>query len=424
MLDSNNRLIYKIRASSLGRQFRFRCVALVLVLCCFSWVTSVLCSAQDHDVLCSDGSGSFQAEFHTGVSVQVKATRTEELATRTCEAALRWDKQSLIVAANVSQLDVDAFGVDLGLGAPAAGFQVKKSSASCCMEYEIYSLEKPPRLLRTLTGGDFFSAADSDLDGRVEIWTDDAAAVDGFENLSLAELGSPPVVVLRFLRGHLLDVSSEFQTYFDREIEELRKELDSDLLRDFKASDGKLSPTTPISAERIHRLRVVKARVLEIVWAYLYSGREQRAWSSLTDMWPEADADRIHAAILNARGRGISAQVDGVSKAPQRNRKRAQVFDAIGESSSGKLEVVPPEPILLRGPALAGTSSKDLQQSEVLLQLLIDSAGKVRSAEPAGKPKIVDPLLIHAATTWKFIPAFKTGRPVASRMRLAVSLTQ
>jgi hypothetical protein len=99
------------------------------------------------------------------------------------------------------------------------------------------------------------------------------------------------------------------------------------------------------------------------------------------------------------------------------------VLDAIGESSSGKLEVVPPEPILLR-PALAGTSNKDLQQSEVLLQLLIDSAGKVRSAEPAGKPKIVDPLLTHAATTRKFIPAFKTGRPVASRMRLAVSITE
>src|SRR5947199_4216393 len=127
MLDSNNRLIYKIRASSLGRQFRFRCVALVLVLCCFSWVTSVLCSAQDHDVLCSDGSGSFQAEFHTGVTVQVRAARTGELATRTCEATLGWNKDSLIIATNVSQLDVDTFGVDLGLGVPVTTFQVKKS---------------------------------------------------------------------------------------------------------------------------------------------------------------------------------------------------------------------------------------------------------------------------------------------------------
>jgi hypothetical protein len=143
--------------------------------------------------------------------------------------------------------------VDLGLGAAAAGFQVNKSSASCCIEYEIYSLEKPPCLLRTLTGGDFFNAADSDLDGRVEIWADDAAAVDGFENLSLGDLGSPPTIVLRFVNGHLLDASSEFQSYFDREIQGLRKELDSDALRDFKASDGKLSPAAPISPEWIHR---------------------------------------------------------------------------------------------------------------------------------------------------------------------------
>jgi hypothetical protein len=46
----------------------------------------------------------------------------------------------------------------------------------------------------------------------------------------------------------------------------------------------------------------VKAKVLEIVWAYVYSGREQQAWRSLTEMWPVTDADRIPTAILNARG--------------------------------------------------------------------------------------------------------------------------
>jgi hypothetical protein len=64
------------------------------------------------------------------------------------------------------------------------------------------------------------------------------------------------------------------------------------------------------------------------------------------------------------------------------------------------------------------------QTAELLLDLVIDSAGKVRSAEPAGKVKWVDPELINAASTWKFIPAFKDGRPVASRLRLDVSLKQ
>src|SRR5439155_24090817 len=101
---------------------RFSMVPLALALCC---VTASLCVAHDHDVLCSDGSGSFQAEFHTGVPVQVRAARTGELATRTCEATLGWNKDSLIIATNVSQLDVDTFGVDLGLGVPVTTFHVK-----------------------------------------------------------------------------------------------------------------------------------------------------------------------------------------------------------------------------------------------------------------------------------------------------------
>jgi len=41
------------------------------------------------------------------------------------------------------------------------------------MTYKVYSLEKPPRLLPTITGGDWFSAADTKLEGRTEIWTSD-----------------------------------------------------------------------------------------------------------------------------------------------------------------------------------------------------------------------------------------------------------
>jgi len=411
---------FSTSAPSLWRlQVRFCWVALALALC---YLTASLCVAQDHAVLCRDGSDSFQAEFHTGVAVKVRAARTGGLATRTCEATLGWNKHSLTIATNASQLDVDTFGVDLGLGVPVATFQVKKSGNECCMEYQIYSLERPPRLLRTVTGGDFFSAADADLDGHLEIWTNDAAAVEDFEHLSPAELDSAPTIVLRFAHGELLDASSEFQSYFDRKIVGLRKELDSDGLRDFKSSDGKLSPNATFSAERLHRLRNVKAKILEIVWGYLYSGREQQAWRTLAEMWPAADVARIHAAILNAHVRGIGSQVSGVSNAPSGNRsKRVPIFNAIGESASGKLEVTPPVSIMLRLPPSVGTPNKNLLQSELLLELVIDSAGKVRSAEPAGKAQSVDAALIDAVNGWKFIPAFKAGRAVASRMRLAVS---
>ena len=95
------------------------------------------------------------------------------------------------------------------------------------MEYKIYSLRSPPTLLRTITGGEYFSAADTDLDGRVEIWTDDAAAVEGFENLRVSDLDFAPPVILRFDRGRLLDASSEFQESYDQKIAAVRAKLGS-----------------------------------------------------------------------------------------------------------------------------------------------------------------------------------------------------
>ena len=400
--------------------------ALSLFLFWFFWAPLSICQTQARSVLCTGGDGILDAEFRNGVKVHVGAARNGEFATRACAAKLSWEKQELVVATGASQLDVDAFGVDLGDGIPAAAFQIKKLDTDCCMDYQIYSLEKSPRLLRTITGGDFFSASDVDLDGSVEIWTSDAAAVNGLENLALSELDSAPSVVLRFAHGKLLDVSAEFQSYFDAEIARIRAGIHSQDLEDFKGSDGKLTALPSISAERLHHLRLVKIEVLEIVWAYLYSGRDQDAWRSLAEMWPPADTDRIRAALMNARARGIRSQADGTSAGPPRGKKKhAQIFDAVSRSGpERKLTVVPPKAILLRRPPVPEIQQQALPESEALLELVIDASGKVRSAEPAGRVKWVAPDLINAALTWKFIPAFKDGRPVASRLRLAVSLRQ
>jgi hypothetical protein len=388
--------------------------------------TLSVCQLPPRSILCTAAGGSFDAEFRTGVKVHVGAARIGQLATRACAAKLIWEKQELIVATSVSQLDLDAFGADLGYSVPVAAFQTKKSDDECCMEYKVYSLEKPPRLLRTITGGDFFSASDVDLDGRVEIWTNDGIGADGFESLSLSELDFPPTVVFRFAHGQLLDVSAEFQSYFDDEIAKIRGGIHPQELADFKASDGKL-PTvaTPANAEQLHRLRATKIKVLELVWAYLYSGREQEAWHSLAEMWPAADVERIRAALVNARAHGIHSQADGTSTAPARSKKKhPQIFDAVNQSGPDhQLEVVPPSPILLRRPP-APAVQEDGSAAEVFLDLVIDEAGKVRSADPPAKQKPVDPELINAALSWKFIPAFKDGAPVASRLRLGVSSRQ
>ncbi len=382
-------------------------------------VVSLVCFAETSDVLCSDGSGHFEAAFHTGVRLWVGAAKTEDrLASRACEAKLSWDKGELVVANDVSQLDVDAFGADLGLGSPVVAFQIKRPSRQCCVDYQIYSLQKPPRLLRTITGGGTFGASDKDLDGRVEIWTSDAAAWNDFENIVIDEFDFMPTLVLRFERNRLLDVSAEFRADFDHEISNLTAQLGAMDLREFRNSDGKLASGPSIPAQQIHRLRGVKIKVLEIVWSYLYSGREAEAWQTLSDMWPVADVERIRAEIAEARLRGIHAQVDGssLSLASGSGRtKRTSIFD----TSGNKPEASRPEPILMRRPAPA-TLSQSEADSESLLTMLIDSAGKVRSVNLAGKARPSDQDLLGAAGDWKFVPAFKNGHPVASRLRLAV----
>ncbi len=382
-----------------------------------------MCRAQNRDVLCNYGTGNFYSEFRSGVSVRVEAARNGELAARLCRAVLSWQNQKLVIADQALQVDVDALGANIGLGTPVIAFQVKKSQG-CCVEYEIYSLQKPPSLLRTITGGDFFSAADTDLDGEVEIWTDDAAVVDGFDGLAVGQMEFAPPVVLRFTHGKLLDVSIEFRSYYDDKIAKLRADLNPQDLRDFKSSDGRLPAPVPFTVEAQHRraqLERVKIKILEIVWSYLYSGREEAARNALAEFWPAEDADRVRAAILRARATGILTQVDGVSTEPAASRKNhVSIYDAITETDKGKRALILPQPILLRRPPPLG-SQEGLAAAEVLLLLVIDSAGKVRSAEPADDAKWFDVGLQGATATWKFIPAFKGDQAVACRMAFAVT---
>jgi hypothetical protein len=425
-------------SSSVAAFRRPRLLALFLFCSCLPSV----CHAQAHGVLCTDGTGTFEAVLFNKVQVRVGATHKGPLAVRSCEATLSWNDQKLAVATDIPVLDLDAFGVDLGLGAPVAAFQVKKSKDDCCMTYQIYSLQKPPKLLRTLTGGSFFGAADTDLDGQVEIWTDDTAVFKGIDNLTLAELDFAPPMVLRFEKGKLLDVSSEFASDFDKRIERLRVQLRPEDFSDFKSSDGKLQSTDSALAERIHRLRGIEVKILEIVWSYLYSGREQEAWRSLAGMWPVSDADRIRQLLMKARAAGIRSQLDGVSTAAPVKRKAAVIFTASEavpertqqlysqdrldvEESAGSAPVTAAVEIMVRSFPTVGAADQALPQGELTVTLVIDSAGKVRSAAPIGGSASLREIdLMNALSEWKFVPAFKGHRAVASTMVKIFSLQQ
>ena len=135
----------------------------------------------------------------------------------------------------------------------------------------------------------------------------------------MRQMDFAPPIVLRFTDGQLLDVSAEFQPYFDQEIAKAARRAGCAATQRFQKHRRQVDAlAAPSSLEGLRHERLfagVKLKVLEIVWSYVYSGREEEAWHSLADMWPAEDVDRIRAAILQARAHGIRAQVDGVSTA-------------------------------------------------------------------------------------------------------------
>jgi hypothetical protein len=411
----------------------------------FLCAATIACHGQIHSATCDDGSGKYQHKFATGISVSVGAVRNGQLAVRACEARLTWNKQDLLAVPDAWEVAIDLLGADVGLDSPVAAFRIRKSDIDSRSVYQIYSLKKPPLLLRTITGGDAYSAADTDLDGLIEIWTDDAKAVDGFENLPLSSLDFAPAVVLRFEDHRLLDVSSQFQSQYDIQIAEVRAQMDAQDLNDFRNSNGKLPMNLLLPADQLHRLMRTKIKVLEIVWSYLYSGREQLAWNALAGMWPAADYDRIRAAIVDAHSHGILTETDGASLQPSRwfakRRAHTYIYDEaadaaeqplnsdLGHLAQGTISVqqaanrkadTRPESILLRRQPLS-SDQEALPKSEELVDLVIDAAGKVRSAKSAGN---ASKDLLADATGWNFIPALKDGRPVASRLRLRIGYLQ
>lgn len=406
---------------------RRRRIAQVGLVAAAPMLIAMACAAEDHPLVCSEGFGSFTARSTSGVTVTIEPVRKSGFATRSCSALLSWKGGSLPVAAAAGEVDLDAFGVDLGLGSLVAGIAVRQAANDKLMEYQIYSLKHPAEKLRTLSGGDSYEAADTDLDGRVEIWTNDAAAVDGFERLSLSTYDAAPTVVLRFEKGKLLDVSAEFQADYDRQIAGLRSALTADSLSRFKASDGALSNRSALPISEAHALVETKVKVLEIVWAYLYSGREDEAWKTLAALWPAADLERIQGEMATARAGGMHSRVDGTAEHATgwHIRKRAAIFEAeldYEKSDPGKgFEVdSAPQEILLRRPPPPASAPASLG-AETVLYMVVDATGKVRSAKAEGKP---DKDLLAATTGWKFIPACKDGRPVASHIRYGVTANQ
>ncbi|HEY2013228.1 MAG TPA: hypothetical protein VGH38_06975 [Bryobacteraceae bacterium] len=390
--------------------------------------------APRQDLTCQDGSGEYSTRLFTGTTVSVGPLLKGGFAERACTAKLEWGSQELTVASGVAQVAIDVLGADLGFDEPVVAFQIDNTGNETDRIYQIFSLRKTPHLLYTIKGGDIYSAADTDLDGQVEIWSDDASGIDGFEGVPAKFYDFAPTVVLRFQKKRLVDVSPEFQPHYDDQIAALRAQMNDQELAAFKNSDGVLGPNNSLRGDELHRLERTKIKVLEIVCAYLYSGREAEAWSALQEMWPSPDLARIRNGIVSVRQRGILRDINRSAQSSKR-KHHAPIYDATTATSGNKSldtldpsggapdvseqkpAIVPPEPILIRRPP--PDEVENLRAKNTKLELVVDAAGKVRSVNVVNGTETP---WTRVSAGWHFTPARRDGNPVACRFLLSVDI--
>ena len=97
----------------------------------------------------------------------------------------------------------------------------------------------------------------------------------------------------------LTDISKTHVADYDREIKKARTQLDSKAVSQFRSA----ATMDDLASGDFNRHTA--SIVLQIVFAYLYSGRKELAHRAVKVMWPAFDQERIWKLILETRREGI-----------------------------------------------------------------------------------------------------------------------
>jgi hypothetical protein len=161
--------------------------------------------------------------------------------------------------------------------------------------YWIVSLGHAPGLLKELSNQTAIGFRET-TDGHIDLWTGDGA-FDYFDCLSHAETVFP-TVFLRLQGRELHDVGPEHWDDYANQIAEARRRITAEELRRFHESknEDEMCEGDP---------RATMPKVLSIVFADLYGGREQEAWKALDEIWPPTDKERVRKLILQKRAEGM-----------------------------------------------------------------------------------------------------------------------
>ncbi len=183
-------------------------------------------------------------------------------------------------------------GWDLfGDGNPGLILEGYSGGAHCCYTYKMVDLGDRPLLLPSIENQSPFFAFKDKASGGYRIMTSDGA-FDYFDGMCHA-CAPLPRVVLQVTRSALRDVSPQFVDQYDSEIAQARAKIGEGNIGKFLAAD----------------FEDAKGTVLEIVYSYLYSGREAEAWHTLDEMWPAKDRQRMKDLIMRTRAEGLLSKL-------------------------------------------------------------------------------------------------------------------
>jgi len=178
-----------------------------------------------------------------------------------------------------------------GDGHPTLILEAFSGGAHCCYTYRLVSLSDPPVVLRPIENEAPFYFFKDKATGQFRIMTSDGA-FDYFDGMCHACVPFPRVVLQADASG-LRDVSVQFTEQYDSEIAAARARIAEGDIGKFITAD----------------FQDAKAVVLDIVYSYLYSGREVQAWQTLDEMWPTGDRERIKKLILKTRAEGLLSKL-------------------------------------------------------------------------------------------------------------------
>ena len=184
-------------------------------------------------------------------------------------------------------------------GHPALVLEGFTGGAHCCYDYRIVSLSEPPVILGSIENESPFYFFRDKTSGQFRIMTSDGA-FDYFDGLCHACTVFPRVV-LKVDHDGLHDAGPEFAEQYESEIAFARAKIPQREEGQFLESDFKDARTV----------------VLEVVFSYLYSGREAQAWKTLDELWPAKDRERIKKLIIDTRARGLLSKLPGTAPGSQ-----------------------------------------------------------------------------------------------------------